>query len=95
MGLRRSSAGTAASGRARRRPPGAWIAGAALAGPGAECLLWVFGDRLFLRIMLGVLPGARRLRELRVTSDREEMKPPEIVDRATRPAPEDEVDPSS
>jgi hypothetical protein len=34
-----------------------------------------------------VLPGARRLRELRVTSDREDMRPPEIVDRATRPAP--------
>jgi DNA recombination protein RmuC len=35
-----------------------------------------------------VLPGARRLRELRVTSDREEIEPPSIVDRTTRPAPE-------
>jgi DNA recombination protein RmuC len=35
-----------------------------------------------------VLPGARRLRELRVTSDREDIDPPAIVDRATRPAPE-------
>jgi DNA recombination protein RmuC len=35
-----------------------------------------------------VLPGARRLRELRVTSDREDIVPPAIVDRATRPAPE-------
>jgi hypothetical protein len=42
-----------------------------------------------------VLPGARRLRELRVTSDREDMKPPEIVDRATRPAPEGEEEPTS
>jgi DNA recombination protein RmuC len=40
-----------------------------------------------------VLPGARRLRELRVTSDREDMKPPAIVDRATRPAPADENEP--
>jgi DNA recombination protein RmuC len=40
-----------------------------------------------------VLPGARRLRELRVTSDREDMKPPEIVDRATRPAPAGEDEP--
>ena len=37
-----------------------------------------------------VLPGARRLRELRVTSDREDIDPPAIVDRATRPAPEGE-----
>jgi hypothetical protein len=29
-----------------------------------------------------------------VTSDREEMKPPEIVDRATRPAPESEDEPT-
>ena len=35
-----------------------------------------------------VLPGARRLRELRVTSDREDIEPPAIVDRTTRPAPE-------
>jgi DNA recombination protein RmuC len=35
-----------------------------------------------------VLPGARRLRELRVTSDREGFDPPGIVDRATRPAPD-------
>ena len=35
-----------------------------------------------------VLPGVRRLRDLRVTSDREEPQPPGIVDRATRPAPE-------
>ncbi len=34
-----------------------------------------------------VLPGARRLRELRVTSDREDIEPPAIVDRATRPPP--------
>ena len=42
-----------------------------------------------------VLPGARRLRELRVTSDREDIGPPAIVDRATRPAPEDEDVPPS
>jgi DNA recombination protein RmuC len=35
-----------------------------------------------------VLPGARRLRELGVTSDREDIDPPAIVDRATRPAPD-------
>ena len=35
-----------------------------------------------------VLPGVRRLRELRVTSDQEDRQPPAIVDRATRPAPE-------
>ena len=35
-----------------------------------------------------VLPGMRRLRELRVTPDRDEPQPPAIVDRATRPAPE-------
>jgi DNA recombination protein RmuC len=35
-----------------------------------------------------VLPGARRLKELRVTSDRDNVQPPAIVDRATRPAPE-------
>jgi DNA recombination protein RmuC len=35
-----------------------------------------------------VLPGARRLRELRVTSEREDIEPPAVVDRATRPAPE-------
>jgi DNA recombination protein RmuC len=40
-----------------------------------------------------VLPGARRLRELRVTSDREDIEPPQIVDRATRPAPEGEEEP--
>ncbi len=40
-----------------------------------------------------VLPGARRLRELRVTSDREGFEPPEIVDRATRPAPDGEQEP--
>jgi len=37
-----------------------------------------------------VLPGARRLRELRVTADRNGFDPPGIVDRATRPAPEPE-----
>ncbi len=37
-----------------------------------------------------VLPGARRLRELRVTSDREDIEQPMIVDRAPRPAPEGE-----
>ena len=37
-----------------------------------------------------VLPGARRLRELRVTSEREDIEPPAVVDRATRPAPEGE-----
>jgi len=41
-----------------------------------------------------VLPGARRLRELRVTADREDIEPPGIVDRATRPAPEDEEEPA-
>jgi DNA recombination protein RmuC len=40
-----------------------------------------------------VLPGARRLRELRVTSDREDIAPPEIVDRATRPSPVGEDEP--
>jgi DNA recombination protein RmuC len=40
-----------------------------------------------------VLPGARRLRELRVTSDREDIEPPAIVDRATRPAPEGDGEP--
>ena len=40
-----------------------------------------------------VLPGARRLRELRVTSDREDIDPPAIVDRATRPAPATEDEP--
>ena len=42
-----------------------------------------------------VLPGARRLRELRVTSDREDIEPPAIVDRASRPAPEGEDAPTS
>lgn len=42
-----------------------------------------------------VLPGARRLRELRVTSDREDVDPPAMVDRATRPAPEEEGPPPS
>ena len=42
-----------------------------------------------------VLPGARRLRELRVTSDREDIEPPAIVDRASRPAPEGEDAPPS
>ena len=37
-----------------------------------------------------VLPGARRLRELRVTPDRDGFDSPGIVDRATRPAPEEE-----
>ena len=41
-----------------------------------------------------VLPGARRLRELRVTSDREDIEPPAIVDRTTRPAPEGGEEPS-
>jgi len=41
-----------------------------------------------------VLPGARRLRELRVTSDREDIEAPAIVDRATRPAPEREEEPT-
>jgi len=40
-----------------------------------------------------VLPGARRLRELRVTSDREDIEPPLVVDRATRPAPVGEEEP--
>lgn len=35
-----------------------------------------------------VLPGARKLRELRVTADREDIEAPGIVDRATRPAPD-------
>jgi DNA recombination protein RmuC len=35
-----------------------------------------------------VLPGMRRLRDLRAMPDREEPQPPAIVDRATRPAPE-------
>jgi len=35
-----------------------------------------------------VLPGARRLKDLRVTPDRDGFKPPAIVDRATRRAPE-------
>lgn len=42
-----------------------------------------------------VLPGARRLKELRVTSDRDNFQPPAIVDRATRPAPEPDSDPDS
>jgi DNA recombination protein RmuC len=37
-----------------------------------------------------VLPGARKLRELRVTADREDIEAPSIVDRATRPAPDGE-----
>jgi DNA recombination protein RmuC len=40
-----------------------------------------------------VIPGARRLRELRVTSEREDIEPPAVVDRATRPAPEGEEEP--
>ena len=40
-----------------------------------------------------ILPGARRLRELRVTSDREDVEPPGIVDRVPRPAPEGEDTP--
>jgi DNA recombination protein RmuC len=40
-----------------------------------------------------VLPGARKLRELRVTPDRDGFQPPAIVDRATRPAPEPDPDP--
>jgi DNA recombination protein RmuC len=40
-----------------------------------------------------VLPGARRLRELRVTSEREDIEPPAVVDRATRPAPEGDEEP--
>jgi DNA recombination protein RmuC len=40
-----------------------------------------------------VLPGARRLRELKVTSDRDGFQPPAIVDRATRPAPEPDTEP--
>jgi DNA recombination protein RmuC len=39
-----------------------------------------------------VLPGARRLKELRVASDRDEPRQPGIVDRATRPAPEPDRD---
>jgi len=35
-----------------------------------------------------VLPGARRLKDLRVTPDRDGFRPPAIVDRATRRAPE-------
>jgi DNA recombination protein RmuC len=42
-----------------------------------------------------VLPGARRLRDLGVTSDRGDIEPPAIVDRATRPAPENEDSPLS
>ncbi|MBE0604441.1 MAG: DNA recombination protein RmuC, partial [Deltaproteobacteria bacterium] len=42
-----------------------------------------------------VLPGARRLKELRVTSDRDNFQPPAIVDRATRPAPEPDSEPDS
>ena len=42
-----------------------------------------------------VLPGARRLKELRVTSDRDNFQPPAIVDRATRPAPEPDAEPDS
>jgi DNA recombination protein RmuC len=37
-----------------------------------------------------VLPGVRRLRELRVTADRDGIEAPGVVDRATRPAPEGE-----
>jgi DNA recombination protein RmuC len=40
-----------------------------------------------------VLPGARRLRELRVTSDREDIETPGGVDRTTRPAPESAEEP--
>jgi DNA recombination protein RmuC len=40
-----------------------------------------------------VLPGARKLRELRVTPDREGIESPAIVDRATRPAPDGEAGP--
>lgn len=40
-----------------------------------------------------ILPGARRLRELRVTSDREDIEPPAVVDRATRPPPAGEDEP--
>ncbi len=40
-----------------------------------------------------VLPGARRFKELRVTSDRDSFQPPAIVDRATRPAPEPDSEP--
>lgn len=40
-----------------------------------------------------VLPGARRLKELRVTPDRDGFKPPAIVDRATRRAPEPDAAP--
>ncbi|HAM32916.1 MAG TPA: DNA recombination protein RmuC [Deltaproteobacteria bacterium] len=40
-----------------------------------------------------VLPGARRLRELRVTSDREDIEPPAIMDRTTRPPPAGEDEP--
>ncbi len=40
-----------------------------------------------------VLPGARKLRELRVTADRDGFRPPAIVDRATRPAPEPDPEP--
>ncbi|MBP2674574.1 MAG: rmuC [Deltaproteobacteria bacterium] len=42
-----------------------------------------------------VLPGARRLRELKVTPDREGFPPPGIVDRATRPAPEPDQEPGA
>ena len=40
-----------------------------------------------------VLPGARRLRELRVTSDREDIESPAVMDRATRPPPAGEEEP--
>jgi DNA recombination protein RmuC len=40
-----------------------------------------------------VLPGARRLRELRVTSDREDFETPGGIDRTTRPAPESAEEP--
>lgn len=40
-----------------------------------------------------VLPGARRLKDLRVTADREGFKPPATVDRATRRAPEPDAAP--
>jgi DNA recombination protein RmuC len=42
-----------------------------------------------------VLPGARRLRELKVTPDRDGFPPPGIVDRATRPAPEPDQEPEA
>ncbi|MEW6719042.1 MAG: DNA recombination protein RmuC [Thermodesulfobacteriota bacterium] len=40
-----------------------------------------------------VLPAARKLRELRVTPDRDAFGAPAIVDRATRPAPEADKEP--